>query len=79
MSRYRFEFILKYLQFSTSDDLDEQVTDFINALNRHMSNVLSPGDVVCMDESMIKSFHEDLKGMIKIIRKTRPISNEIKY
>ena len=27
---------------------------------------------------MIKAFHKDLKGHIKIIQKTRPIGNEIK-
>ena len=31
-----------------------------------------------LDESMIKSFHRNLKGKIKIIRKPRPIGNEIK-
>ena len=39
---------------------------------------MSPGDTCTLDESMIKSFHRDLKGKIKIIRKPRPIGNEIK-
>ena len=31
-----------------------------------------------LEKSMIKSFHHELKGKIKIIRKPRPVGNKIK-
>lgn len=39
---------------------------------------LIPGSFITLNESMIKSFHRNLKVKIKIIRKPRPIGNEIK-
>ena len=36
------------------------------------------GDLLCIEESMVKSFHRNLKGKMKIIRKRRPIGNELK-
>ena len=37
-----------------------------------------PGHTSTLDESMIKSYHRNLKGKLKIIRKPRLIGNEIK-
>ena len=34
------------------------------------------GEVLCLDESMIKAFHRGLNGKMKIIRK--PVGNELK-
>ena len=36
------------------------------------------GSVLCIDESMLKSFHRGLNGKMKIKRKPRPIGNEFK-
>ena len=78
MIRFRFEEILSTMQMSTNTDRDMQVQDFINAVNEHLSVAITPGNVVTLDESMIKSFHRKLKGKIKIKRKPRPVGNEIK-
>ena len=43
-----------------------------------LSTFVTPGSFITLDESMIKSFHHDLKGKIEIIRKPRPIGNEMK-
>ena len=52
--------------------------DFLAAVNDNLVSAFTPGSHVCMDESMIKSFHRHLTGKIKIMRKPRPIGNEIK-
>ena len=78
MSLKRFECILQYLQFSNNADPDQQILDFVESANKNFQNLLGPGSYVTLDESMIKSFHRNLKGKIKIIRKPRPIGNEIK-
>ena len=78
MSRERFEEILSFLQFSHSDNKDQQILDFLEAVNENLKSAVSPGLYVCIDESMIKAFHHDLPGKIKIKRKPRPIGNEIK-
>ena len=36
------------------------------------------GDTLVVDESMVKSFHKNLTGKMKIICKPRPIGNEFK-
>lgn len=78
MTRSRFEAILANLQLSKSKDRNQQVLDFIDALNARFQSAVNAGDFLCLDESMIKSFHRDLKGKMKIIRKPRPIGNECK-
>ena len=75
----RFEEILSLLQMLRNTDRDMQVQDFINVVvNGHLTSAITPGNVVTLDESMIKSFHCKLKGKIKIKRKPRPVGNEIK-
>ena len=74
MSRNQFEDIIKYLQLSHNKDSDQQITDFLHAVNTRFRN----GTYLTLDESMIKSYHRNLKGKIKIIKKPKPIGNEIK-
>ena len=57
---------------------DQQVLDFLDAVNTQFKQAVTPGSFITLDESTIKSFHHDLKGKIKIICKPRPIGNEIK-
>ena len=78
MSRSRFEEILRCLQFSSHKDKDEQILCFLEAVNEIFKEAFSPGDTLCLDESMVKSYHKGLKGKMKIIRKPRPIGNEFK-
>ena len=52
--------------------------DFVTAVNDRFQKALAPNTYITLDKSMIKSFHRNLRGKIKIIRKPRPIGNEIK-
>ena len=78
MTCRRFETILKYLQLSNSDNKNQQILDFVAAINETFQNAITPGTYLTLDESMIKSFHRNLKGQIKIIRKPHLVGNEIK-
>ena len=78
MSRNRFEDIMKYFQLSHNQDSDQQITDFFHAINIRFRNAIHPGTYLTLDESIIKSYHRNLKGKIKIIRKPRSTGNEIK-
>ena len=69
---------MKYLRFSKANDRDKDISDFMDAVNKNFQNAISPGDHLCLDESMIKAYHKDLTGKVKIIRKPRPVGNEIK-
>ena len=50
-----------------SDDKDEQVLNYLEAVNLQFVDAFNPGDTICLDESIVKSFHHDLKGKMKII------------
>ena len=78
MSLHRFEGFLNIWQFSPSPDSDQQVLDLISAVNKHLKEAVKAGEYLCIDESMIKSFHRDLHGKMKILRKPRPVGNELK-
>ena len=79
ISRTRFETILKFLKLSTAtDDEDQRVLDFVAAVKKSFQKSLIPGSFINIDESIIKSFHRNLKGKIKIIRTPRPIGKELK-
>ena len=39
---------------------------------------MAPRPYITLDESMIKSFHRNLCGKIKIIQKPTPVENEVK-
>ena len=73
----RFEEILENLQDSHKDGFD-QVLDLIEQVNATFQNAMSPGDTLCVDESMVKTFHKLLVGKVKIKRKPQPTGNEFK-
>ena len=77
MSIHRFEEFLNVWQFSYSADLNQQVLDLIDAVNIHLKKAMKAGEYLCIDESMIKSYHRDLNSKMKILRKPRPIGNEL--
>ena len=66
------------LQLSLSESPDQQVLDILDAVNTKFKQAVTPGLFITLNESMIKSFHCDLKVKIKIIQKPRPIGNEIR-
>ena len=78
MACKRFERITAFLQLSGAIDADQQVLDFVAAVNDNFQKSVSPGSFLTLDESMVKSFHHNLKGKIKIIHKPRPTHSEIK-
>ena len=78
MSIKRFENILKYLQLSENENEEQQVLEFVAAVNDWFQKALAPGSYITLYESMIKSFHRNLCGKIKIIRKPRHVGNEVK-
>ena len=77
IARCRLEEILHCLQFSNAENEDQQILDFLAEVNLNFQKSVVPGSFLTLDKSMIKSFHHDLKGKIKIIRKPRPVGNEI--
>ena len=72
-----FEDFLNIWQLSDSDEMDQQVLGFIEAVNANLKRAMRAGGVLCVDES-IKAYHRSLNGKMKIIRKTRPTGNELK-
>ena len=78
MSIKRFENILKYLQLSENENEEQQVLEFVAAVNDQFQKALAPESYITLDESMSKSFHRKVRGKIKIIRKPRPVRNEVK-
>ena len=67
------------MQLSFAKDDDKHILEFLEeAVNLQFCESLTPGFYLTLDELMIKSFHRNLKGKIKIIRKSRPIGDEIK-
>ena len=73
-----FEDFLNVWQLSDSDEMDQQVLDFIEAVNAKLKRAIRAGDVLCVDELMIKAYRRGLHGKMKIIRKPRPIGNKFK-
>ena len=69
---------MKNLQLLRSDHPNQQLLDFPEATNTQFRKSVVSGSYLTLDESMIKAFHKDLKGKIKLIWKPRPIDNEIK-
>ena len=82
MSKNRFNLIHKYFldpsEELTSEEKDELIMLLVEATNRTFIDALTPGYILVLDESMVKSYHRGLKGKVKIIRKPRPIGNEFK-
>ena len=77
MARDRFREISRFLQFSNGSE-EKQVLEFLEAVNQNLQEAVTGGDILTLDESMIKAYHKDLLGKIKIKRKPRPIGNELK-
>ena len=78
MSYKKFEKILLFLWLSNDDDEDQQVLDFLANINQNFQNSVIPGSYLTLDESMVKSFHLNVKVKIKIIRKPHLVGNTIK-
>ena len=78
MDLRRFEDFINVWQLSDSDEMDQQVLDFIEAVNASLKRAMRAGDVLCVDELMIKAYYRGLNGKMKIIRKPGPIGNEHK-
>ena len=77
MDLHRFGDFLNVWQLSDSDEMDQQVLDFIEAVNASLKRAMRAKDVLCVDESMIKAYHRGLNGKMTIIRKPHPIGNEL--
>ena len=78
MPIHRFEEFLNVWQLLGSGDMDQQVLDFIDAVNVNLKVAMKAGEVLCVDASMVKAFHRGLDGMMKIIHKPRPNGNKLK-
>ena len=78
MDLRHFEDFLNVWQLSDSDEMDQQVLNFIEAVNANLKRAMRAGDVLRVDESMIKAYHRGLNGKMKIIRKPRSIGNKLK-
>lgn len=86
MSRGRYERLLHclcvFLDKDAIEDKDLQrywdsMDGLTDALCKKFQEALTPGRDLTLDESMIKSYHQDLPGKIKIRRKPRPVGNEV--
>ena len=78
VSVHKFEEFLKVWELSEAEDMDQQVLDFIEAVNENLKKAMWAGEVLCLDKSMIKAFHRGLNGKMKIIRKPCPVGNKLK-
>ena len=78
MDLRRFEDFLNVWQLSDSDEMDQQVLNFIEAVNANLKRAMRAGDVLCVDESMIKAYYRGLNWKMKIIMKPHPIGDELK-
>ena len=78
MSRTRFEELAKYIPLSFNKEDDKQILVFLEAGNNQFQSSLAPASYITLDKFMIISYHQNLKGKIKIIHKPRPTGNEIK-
>ena len=57
MGLRRFKDFLNVWQLSDSDEMDQQVLNFIEAVNANLKRAMRAGGVLCVDESMIKAYH----------------------
>ena len=78
ISIHCFDEFLNVWQLSGSDGIDQQVLNFIKTVTVNLKGAMRAGEVLCIEELMVKAFHKDLNGMMKIISKPQPISNELK-
>ena len=54
------------MQLSAQPDPNIQLLEFIDAVNAQFKVALSLGNTVCLDESMVKSFHKIPKNILHI-------------
>ena len=78
MLRFRFEEILSGLVFSAVEDKNTQILDYLDAANNKFQAALRPSDFLCLNESMVKPFHNHFKGKMKIIWKPCLKGNKFK-
>ena len=79
MSIKKFGNILKYLKLSENEDKEQQLLEFAAAVNDQFQKALAPGSWITLDESIIESFHRNLRDKIKIIQKLKPVGNKVKF
>ena len=79
MSIKKFGNILKYLKLSENEDKEQQLLEFAAAVNDQFQKALAPGSCITLDESIIESFHRNLRDKIKIIQKLKPVGNKVKF
>ena len=77
MDLRHFEDFLNIWQLSDSDEMDQQVLNFIEAVNANLKRAMRTESVLCVDESMIKAYHRGLNEKMTIIRKPHPIGNKL--
>ena len=63
---------MKHLQLSQASDLNEQLLEFLHAINNNLKEAMTAGDSICLDEYMVK------KGKMKIKSKPSQVENEPK-
>ena len=78
IARCRFEEIPHCLHCSNVENEDQQILGFVAEVSLNFKKYIVPGSFLTLDESVIKLFHHELKGRIKIIRKPRPVGNKTK-
>ena len=71
MSRSRFEDLMRHMQLSFAKDDNKEILEFLETVNLQFCESLTPSSKLTLDESMVTSFHRNLKGKMKIIRKPR--------
>ena len=62
----------------SADEKDQEITDFISAVNDHFKSCLRLVDTMCIGGSMVKSYHKNLKGKMKKNPNLLPLGNEFK-
>ena len=58
--------------------MDQKVLNFIDTVNVNLKGATKTGEVLCIDELIVKAFHRGHNWMMKIIHKPWPIGNEFK-
>ena len=61
MSCHRFEEMILFIQFPFDPGKDNQIMEFLSAVNDNLLQALTPGNIITLDESMIKLYHRNLK------------------
>ena len=78
MTRNRFSAIVQMFDLNEIHDPIDSIVQLIDETNKKLQEAIVAGDILCVDESMLKAYHRKLPAKVKIIRKPRPIGNEIR-